>query len=516
MGSGGGAFSIRIWTMFKRYFLKQGTLATTFLILLVGCTQVGGWDGFNAVQYQTRDPSHSGGVGPIAIRNVTDEIYVRLFPILSAPPGEPYPITKNIYDVELYHDHKLKIFDGQQFVAEANYIQILSKALKVKLDPDKSGTHREIPLKKYLIVPNSESPTLVSWDVKNAASKVSLKYRGRFLITPAFYQERRSSLWALINLVNIEEYLYSVVPSEVPAFWHPTTLKVQAIAARSYAIRQMVLARDKNQQWDVDPTTMYQSYRGFDKEQDTTSEGVRATAGEVITFKGGIIEASFSSHSGGITCSAVECFERVEDVAYLQSQTDEVEMETRQVPIVGTWQACTTPELIQYHLARYQYLGAKVPSFAAPTVSNKNPIEVCKNESFRREVRRQLDRRLSVAKIEPLTQTPAERTWNMDIELQGGQKARLSRNETRDENDRPLLPSLRTAFLGRRSPLMKLSSVSGDKVYIVEGHGFGHGVGMSQYGAQWRAEKHNQSVDQILKFYYSGIELIRLNLSGRP
>ncbi len=60
---------------------------------------------------------------------------------------------------------------------------------------------------------------------------------------------------------------------------------------------------------------------------------------------------------------------------------------------------------------------------------------------------------------------------------------------------------------------MKLDSVDPNGVYIVEGHGFGHGVGMSQYGVQWRAEKHNHTVEEILKFYYTGIEIIRLNLS---
>jgi stage II sporulation protein D len=62
--------------------------------------------------------------------------------------------------------------------------------------------------------------------------------------------------------------------------------------------------------------------------------------------------------------------------------------------------------------------------------------------------------------------------------------------------------------------MMKVARIHDDGVYEVEGHGFGHGVGMSQYGAQYRAAEYNQTVDQILKFYYSGIEIIRLNLEA--
>ncbi len=481
-------------------------------ISLVGCSD----SFFNTqLQFESFDPSGRGGVGPISVQHITSDIRVRLFPILTVPAGEPYPISKNLFEVFLNNSKKIKIYDGSTLVAEATSIQVSVKAEKIRLDVGRRGSLRELPLKKYIFMAADKSnPTLVSWDLKVDESTV-LSFRGQFSLEPTYFSERREFLWSLINDVDVEDYLYSVVPSEVPSYWHPTALEVQAIAARSYAIRQMVLARRDGQPWDVDPTTMYQSYRGSGKEQKATTGAVENTRGQVLVYQNGVIEASFSSHSGGITCAANECFQKVEDVAYLQSRSDAIEMETRQVDKVGTWEACTTPELIQYHLARYEFLGAKVPEFAAPTLNGQTPLEVCHNKNFRDKVHSDLDPRLQVKAVNPFKVTAAQRLWSLDLELADERELSLDRDETK-MHGRPYLPSLRTPMFGRRSYLMKVRSVTGDGVYVIEGHGFGHGVGMSQYGAQWRAEKYKQSVEQILKFYYSGVEIIRLNLKELP
>ena len=460
-------------------------------------------------QVQTRDPSDRAGVKPLAFENVTNEVRVRLFPIVSAPGGEPYPLTKDIFQVRLTNPSGLKIVFGNEVVAEGASVDVNFKLQRLIIDGTSQKAVKNLALKKYIIIPKKQEPTLVSWDAK----AVLLHYRGSFRLTPTLFTETNTYLWSLVNLIPVDDYIQSVVPSEVPASWHPTALRVQAIAARSYAIRQMIWARDYGQNWDVDPTTMFQSYRGVEVERGVTTSAVEETKGQVMTYDGGVIEASFSSHGGGVTCTAQECFDRVEDVPYLQSKTDAIEMETQGIPVVGTWQACTSPELLQYYLAKYQVEGARPPNFGVPVVvKGRSPLEACRDENFRKRVRNEIDQRIAVAKILPFDLSPARRVWTLEAELKSQHPIQLGRNEIRGPNDEPILPSLRTIFLGRRSHMMKIVKIHDDGIYEIEGHGFGHGVGMSQYGAQFRATKYEQTVEQILKFYYTGIEIIKLSL----
>lgn len=102
---------------------------------------------------------------------------------------------------------------------------------------------------------------------------------------------------ALVNDVPLEQYLYSVVGSEVPGSWPLETQKAQAVAARSYA----VFSGTGFQIADVVDTTLSQTYNGIGAENANSVAGVNATAGEVLTYEGKVIDAVFSSNAGGVT-----------------------------------------------------------------------------------------------------------------------------------------------------------------------------------------------------------------------
>ena len=108
-----------------------------------------------------------------------------------------------------------------------------------------------------------------------------------------------------VNLVDLEEYLYSVVGSEAIPSWPLEALKAQAVAARSYAIYQS--SKDSNRFYDLDTTTATQVYKGLNNEYVSTVEAVEATKGQVMTYSGKVILAAFHAASGGHT-------ENVEDV----------------------------------------------------------------------------------------------------------------------------------------------------------------------------------------------------------
>ena len=121
-------------------------------------------------------------------------------------------------------------------------------------------------------------------------------YRGQFQVSVA-----NGSLRAA-NSVPLEGYLYGVVPSEMPNTWLPEALKVQAVAARSYA-----LAVRKTGSWfDLYADTRSQVYSGIAGEKPSTTAAVQETAGKVVLYGGKVATTYFYSSSGGRTAAADE------------------------------------------------------------------------------------------------------------------------------------------------------------------------------------------------------------------
>jgi peptidoglycan hydrolase-like amidase len=112
-------------------------------------------------------------------------------------------------------------------------------------------------------------------------------YRGKVLLVA-----REDGILA-VNTVDLEQYLYSVVGSEVPADWHPEFLKAQAIAARSYAIFHRMNPADPL--FDMTATEHHQVYKGLGAESDTTQLAVDTTRGTAVAFQGAIVETFYAA-----------------------------------------------------------------------------------------------------------------------------------------------------------------------------------------------------------------------------
>jgi stage II sporulation protein D len=105
-----------------------------------------------------------------------------------------------------------------------------------------------------------------------------------------------------INIVGLEQYLYGVVPSEMPSNWASEALKAQAVAARSYALA----TRQVGAPYDVYSDSRSQVYLGLSNEDPATTAAVDATKGQVLDYAGTIATTYFSSTSGGETESALD------------------------------------------------------------------------------------------------------------------------------------------------------------------------------------------------------------------
>ncbi len=123
------------------------------------------------------------------------------------------------------------------------------------------------------------------------SEKKDITYRGDFMI---YVINKKINL---INLINIEEYLYGVVPSEIPTQWHKEALKAQAVAARTYTLRH--LDRHRKEGFDLCATQHCAVYKGIYSENKKTNEAVDETAGEVLVDKDGKFVDTFYSHCCG-------------------------------------------------------------------------------------------------------------------------------------------------------------------------------------------------------------------------
>ncbi len=96
-----------------------------------------------------------------------------------------------------------------------------------------------------------------------------------------------------INYVNLEEYLLSVVGSEMSAAAPMEALKAQAVAARSYALVHTF--RNANEQFDLGNDERHQAYKGIATEYNTTHQAVGKTSGQILSYQGGVVESLYAA-----------------------------------------------------------------------------------------------------------------------------------------------------------------------------------------------------------------------------
>ncbi len=275
-------------------------------------------------------------------------------------------------------------------------------------------------------------------------------YRGRTLLIP-----QKSGLTA-VNYVDIEQYLYSVLGAEMSGNWPLEALKAQAVAARSYALHQRL--KSETDLYDVDNTQSSQVYKGLQTESSGTYSAVDATAGQVLTYNNQIILAVFHSASGGHT-------ENVEDV----------------------W---TEP---------LPYLRA-VPDFdqGAPVYQWK--------ESF---TRAQMSSKISgvgnVISMKPERTTAYGSVLTMKVVGDGGSRVMSGADLRRVLN----LRSTRFTVIPQYGIFSGINGGKPPTGFQVAGKGFGHAVGMSQWGA-YNLARQGYGYQQILLHYYRGTTLARI------
>jgi stage II sporulation protein D len=301
-------------------------------------------------------------------------------------------------------------------------------------------------------------------------------YRGRLRLRPV-----EGGLQA-INHVDVESYLTSVVGSEMPASWPQAALRAQAVAARTYALSQ----RKPAAPFDLKASVASQVYRGVVAETASTREAVDRTRRQVLMHGQGLINAVFHSSSGGITENSGDLWTR--QLPYLVSVPDFDESSP-----VARWEKRFDAEQLQR---------------AFPETGGATAIEVLASSASGRVRKARI--RGSLGEIEltgpQLRQRLDLRSTLVRFQFQAPELASLSPLGERlpPPPPPPGLPGLPGLPGASAEPLEPLR-VPGPSLLVV-GRGFGHGVGLSQWGAYGLALR-GKGHEQILRHYYRGAEL---------
>jgi stage II sporulation protein D len=285
----------------------------------------------------------------------------------------------------------------------------------------------------------------------------------------------------VLELIAIESYLPGVVAKELPAGWELNTFKAQAIIARSYALHERDRAARTDRNYDIEAGESDQVYAGVSGDQ-RVQQAVRETRGEVLMTQGHVLRAYYSSTCGGRASSAKDVWPTTAGFEFnldgpLQGHAPE--------------EFCSPSPLYRWTVTRQRDdLTRRLTAYGRDNglgVRNLKSFTGASPSAFNAEGRP------TQYKVFDSDGT----WWPLSAE-----QLRTACNWT-GSSGRPAVTRQERVNSGDAT-----FTLQGAKV-IIAGRGFGHGVGLCQFGAQGMA-KTGWSVDAILKFYYPGATIERL------
>lgn len=386
-----------------------------------------------------------------------------------APPASRLPFVRVLLD-DATRQHKIYA-DGAEMAVDCykgdkrssyfsrNPMIVMGEGEKLGIY-DAKGQNLDYDIDRIVVMSRVKSRFLSSNDKK---------YRGLFEFTASSGQAK------LVNIVYIEEYLYGVVPLEIG----PTpeeqieAVKAQSVAARTYAMGHLGQYSEAAG-YDLKADVMDQVYEGVSAENKKFNEAVLATKGIVAVYDDIMIDAYYHSTCGGTTDDIEDVWDK-DPRPYLKMVHDS---DACSISKYFTWKEYFTGD--QLTLRIEQYLSQE----------KGRDIQIGTLKDIR---------------INALT--PGGRTASITFETDKGRytfdKEKVRWVVKRSDNTKSILRSARFTLD------IKKNSQGDVEQVIFSGHGYGHGVGMCQMGAKGLAQQ-GKTFDQILKLYYTGIELKRL------
>ncbi len=346
-----------------------------------------------------------------------------------------------------------------------------------------------------------------------------------------------------ILTISVEDYLLGVVPYEMSESFPLEALKAQAVCARTYALSRISTSRD----YDVVDTTNDQVFRGVNATHTRTAQAVRETAGVVGTYRDRLATCYYSASNGGQTELVENVWSGRGDWSYYAMTDDPYDLENPESLVrtarlskrgslpdaltAAVYKAAAAQIRAQGYLAGEEHFRVDgveavqllTPRFASPS---RMMTELALTVSW--------SGRKVGDKAPAPSPTPEEELYLFSTPVPtptptASPTALVSPTPTPDVTvpftpaqspltvTLPLYPelirALNLSISGTDNELVTV--VETDTHFLLQSRRFGHGVGMSQRGAQWMAGQYGKKFHEILAFYYPGMTLMQAQ-SGRP
>lgn len=405
----------------------------------------------------------------------------------------------NYKEIQLYGTAALAVYDGNTFITTIS----ANVPVGIRLNPkgafevwSNGKMLEEVQGPLHFVCDNG----LIGVSDLKRAGKPAL-YHGAFEVVKSL----NAGFFNLVNMVEVEEYLKGVVPNEMPIRFGLEALKAQAVTARNYVLSPRVKASPN---YDVVDSVASQVYYGANTEKDIATQAVKETEGLVALYDWDLILAQYSSTAGGYT----------EDFAYVFSDP-----KTKEFPSIVKPYLVAKPDIAEQTSLENEEEALKFYSTVPDSFDLKSPYYRWTREWTAEELRKNLESTLPAQSLTGFV-TPefanGEKLGEIEniVVKQRGKSGKVIELVVYTKNkhyhifkelvvrrsfikEGKALPSANVVFVPTRDESGKLTSI---KAY---GGGYGHGVGMSQFGAGFMAQEMGKTFKDILFHYYTGIVL---------
>ncbi|TQR21371.1 SpoIID/LytB domain-containing protein [Psychrobacillus vulpis] len=303
----------------------------------------------------------------------------------------------------------------------------------------------------------------------------------------------------IVNRLDLENYLKGVIPNESYASWHQEALKAQAVAARSYTLSKAGI---------LSSTTKDQMYKGFTSEKTSTNSAVDATNGLVVKSGGKLVQAYYYAASGGRTANIGEVWNTAQ-VPHFVSVDDSIEKSpydnwSVNIPatnILTKFGFSTSAQLLDVKLTKG---GSNGEVSAVTVVTSAGEKTITGNETVMRGLFLDANNTSLKSNWFDIQFTKPSGVTDLAVQQVNGTTpiTSLSGTTVQTATGTETIPS-GSVNIQTNGGIVSTTATSGIPSITVNGKGYGHRIGMSQWGAKARADA-GWTYDRILKHYYQG------------
>ena len=374
------------------------------------------------------------------------------------------------------------------------WVRLVEGHLKLSV-ASPTGPSKELSLgeSSFELAPKKSQDYLdLVWETAQQTSRWTA-VRGKLEIRPPAAQSSRGL--ELVNELPLDAYIMGVVPSEVPASFPSECLKAMAVVARTFCLAH--LDRHHADGYDVCAEVHCQVYRGLAQESIPTNLAVYSTLGEVLSYQGHPVDATFHACCGGYGVDVESIWPKGKAVAYLRGRPDSegiFQSDLGNTRELKAWLQKPAEEAFCSKAGRYRW--SETMTWLELERKLQQSLPVLLGAEFKGLKK--------LKKIEVEVRDVSGRVTQMLIEGDAGESYRLGGDSVRWTTSGGRIGS---GGLNSCLFVLEVSGTGDSRKVVFQGAGWGHGVGLCQEGAAGRARA-GQTYSEILSHYYRGTEIL--------